>query len=377
MAGEKTIIKTAFPGLQAAAGVKPDEMEVIGGDAAPAIVNNSPDAAPVIPTPVAGAATPDAPIIETPAKEKLNLEDFSEEEINQFLEKKSNGKIKSLDDLNPPAQKTKEQIEADALKRKQDALSWALDTGKLQKDAYDSAVILKSQPDRDLALAAFTESVKLEDDKITDQDAEEMFKDLYHEGADTDSFLFKRGQREISKLAESVRKEKVSVLDEIEPDFDQYMQSQDQYKGFKKQVKKIYDEMPKTIEFDIPHMNLDKSEGSFKVSAEVDKKTLDAIAQSISSERSFVIRNLDGDNKIDDKALAKEFNDHLKAKLFDTIVPQMLKEHGENVEQKLLAQLGNKRNQTSDLNPGIQTTIAPASPKQNVYPGLREAMQRN
>jgi hypothetical protein len=306
---------------------------------------------------------------------KFNLKDLEampEEERNELLSTLTGGKFKSLEELTPAKVKTQAELDEEASNLRRDSLAWALENGRIKQDEYESAVILKSKSPRELALAAFGESVRAENKDITDPEIEELFKDTYHEGQKEDSLLYKQGQRAIKELAEAVRKNKIGVLDEIEPEYKQVVEAQQQFKGFKKQVKGVVDQLPKSFEFSFDHPNVDgATSNTFKMNVPVDQKVIDKVIAEMTSERSFSIRNLEANGKFDEKKLGEEFQYHLKARMFDDVLKAALTQNAKDVEKHLLVQLGNKRNEGASLNNGQQNTGGQNATTNN-YEGLHQ-----
>lgn len=368
-------VKTAFPGLQQASGVKPENMEV---------VKPSPEGAQA----AASAPKPEPAKTETKAeapaeKQKINLDELSDEDVNAILAKRSKGKINSIDDLdslvNPVKPKSTEEIEAEKQKRKTDALAWAFENGKLKKDEYEKAIVEKSKTDRELALAVFTANLQSEDKNVTIEEAEEIFRDAYHEDAEADSKLFKVGQKEMKNLAESYRKEKFSALDQVEPDYDNFTQTQDQYKSYKGVVKKAIAELPTELTFGVPYKDLNGVESTIDCKIAVDPKVIAKLTADYTDQKAFLMRNMSAEGKFDEADMRKELEYHMKAMTFDKAIPELLKAHGEEVEKRLMVELGNKKNGAQPLNNGQQNTAGSGAVKTNTYPGLHQHMdkQRN
>ena len=378
-------IQTKFPGLHSAMGVKPGQMEVLGTGAEGEGENTNTDSQNSGGEQNNGGtennggtgAGQQQQQQQPNSKNALDLDALSDDERSELLAKLTKGKIKSLDEIqDPPKQKTKEELEQEASQRRQEALAWAFDSGKLKREDYEDAIVLKSKSDRELALAAFTASLQAEDKDITPEEAAELFKDVYHEGQKEDSPLYKAGQREIKKLAEAFRNEKIGVLDEIEPEYESFTQTQSQYKDFRKKVKAIAETQPKVLDFAIPYKSADGAEESLTYSIPVDQKVLDKIVNEVTAEQSFAVRNIASDGKIDEKALATEISYHVKARLFDTAIPQLLQEHTKKVEEKLMVVLGNKRLQGPSLANGQQNTSS-GGQQTNSYPGLKAWSAKN
>lgn len=353
-------IKTAFPGLHAANGVKPEDMEIVAPGQAAATEAAKPPATPTDPPPAE-------------AKPKFNLDDLSEEERDDMVKKLTG---KSLSELNPPKEKTKEEIALEAEKVKADALAWALGGGKIKKDVYDRVAADRNKSDRELALKAFTGSLMAEDKDMTEEEAEEIFKDTYHETQETDSRLYGIGQKEIKKLADSYRKETFSAVDNIEAEYMDVVNFDSQYKGYKAHIKTVAGELPKEFSFEVNHKDVDGNVSPLSYKIPLDDKVIAKLTAEFGSESQFSIRNVTSNGKIDIKAIAKEMNDRAKSLMFDTIIPQLLENHGNEVEKRMIAIMGNKRNPGQTLNNGQQNTSDPNAPKVNSYPSLRLAAEK-
>lgn len=328
----------------------------------------TPTAAPVVDknTPAPQAAAP----TEAPVKTPIDISEMSADEIDAMLEKITAGKVKSLAEINKPEPKSAEEIKKEAEQRESEAIGWAIDNKKLTKTQYEEAVIGKSKTDRDLALVQFTKEVCAEDKDITAEEAEEMFRDAYHE-SDPESKLYKVGQKEIKKFADAYRKENFGILDNIQDEYGQFAQLQDQFKGYKTNVKKLVGELPKELEFTLPYQYLDGDKSDITYKIPVDEKVIAKLLADASSEGAFVNENVGG--KIDEKQFSKKLMHNLKAAMYDIVIPKLLEEHTKEVEKRMEVVLGNKRMPGAQMNNGAQNTRKPEQ-KQNTYSALERAM---
>lgn len=335
----------------------------------------------------------DAPAVETPAaqaepketavraatlpaeKEKINIDDLTDDEVNALIEKRTGGKVKSLAELNKPEPKTAAELELEKEQKKSDALSWGIENKKLTRDQYDAAIIGKSKTDREIALNLFTAEMQADDKDITLEEAEEMFNDAYHQD-DPESKLYKVGQKEIAKLANNYRKENFGILDTVEADYDTFSQTQDQYKGYRNTVKEVAAELPTEMEIRQPYKYLDGKEEDIVYKIALDEKAVNKLIADASSEDSFLAENFFSNGKMDKKLLLKKLTHNLKAIAYDTVVAELLKQNTKEVETRMEVVLGNKRNGAPPLNNGAQN-IKSAPIKQNTYSSLEAAMKRN
>lgn len=326
----------------------------------------------VVVTPEA-TAKPEEKKEETPAekKEVINIDNLTDDEINNLIEKRTGKKV-SLADLTKPEQKTPEEIEKAAQKRNSDALAWAIESGEITKEQYDAAIVGKSKTDRDIALALFTADALADDKDLTPEECEEMFKDAYHETDDTTK-LYKVGQKEIKKLADAYREKNFGVLDEIGPKYDETVQTQDRFKAYKSTVKKVADEMPKEIEVKQMYKYLDGKEEEITYKIPVNEKVLASLVKDASSLSSFQSENFFNEGKFDEKQQAKKLSYHLKAQSFDEVIAEVIKQTTKEVETRMEVVLGNKRNGAPELNNGRQE-INRKPNKTNTYSSLEQHM---
>lgn len=301
----------------------------------------------------------------------LNIDDLTDDQINALIEKKTGGKVKTLAELNEPPAKTKEELEKEKETRKADALTWAFDNKKIKKEDYDNAIIGKSKSDRDIALSVFTTEAQAENKDLTTEEAEELFKDAYHE-IDPESNLYKIGQKEIKKLADATRKEKFNIPD-YEAEFDEFTELNNNFKAYKATVKKVAADISKEFEIKQPYQYLDGAKEDIIYKIPMDEKLFNKILADATTEVEFLNRNSNG--KIDEKQLAKEIQHHMKAVMFDQAIQNLLDQNTKEVEKRIEVVLGNKRNSAPALNNGRQN-LQTAAPKANDYSALDDAMSK-
>jgi hypothetical protein len=366
-----------YPGLHAFNGTKPVVKAV---EPAPAVSNNDNNTPP---EPI--EATPAPAVEQTPApvavqnqvtdKPKIDIDSLSQDEVGELLKKLTGGKISSLDELNPPAAKSQEEIEAESKRRKAEALSWAFENGKVSRENYEKAIVEKAKPNRDIALQLFAAQLLADDSKLKPAEIEEIFKDAFHEDAEEGSRLFKLGQKQINDIAEAYKKSEYGVLDSIDSDYDSYTSTVNQFKGYKKAVKATVDALPNEVTFDAPIRNVDGTDGVIKITIPVDEKLKHSLVNDYSKEGVFAAFS-STDPKAIEKGLQAELSYHFKARMYDKLMKDGFDAYGKSLTEQLIVQLGNKRNPNQpELNNGVQEAYKGASKqKQNSYPGLYAAM---
>lgn len=340
----------------------------------PAVTN----VAPVVVPPAEQAPAPPPSVEQAPEKNpeettaELDIDKLTDDQINALIEKKTGKKIK-LEDLSkpePPAAKTKEEIEADEAKIKKDALAWAIDNGKIKKDKYDASIVGNSKTDREIALSIFSAETKADDKDISDEEIEEMFRDAYHE-SDPESKLFKKGQDQIATIARNYRKENYTLPD-YETEYRDFVKLNDNFKSYKATVKKVAAELPKELTFTQPYKYLDGPEENITYTIPVDEKLLGKIISDATSEAEFLNRGADG--KVDEKQLEKTILHNVRAVMFESAITKMLADNTREVEKRMEVVLGNKRNGAPELNAGKQNLAPRQTAKPHDYTMLEKAM---
>lgn len=374
---EQPKIKTAFPGLHMANGVTMDQLDVVtnsGDTVQQAAQNDNPGQ-----SSDAAATQNNAPDVAQQSQSSATSQsstadvDMSDEDFNKILAKRTGGKFNSVADLTPTAQPTPQEVEAAKNKKKTDAHLWAIETGFTTKEKYDQAVKDSTRGDRDIALSLFTAGLKEEDKNITAEEATEIFADTFHEGAEENSRLKKTGEDQIRKIAAQYRKENSSILDEIEPAFDQVVQTQTQYQGYKSKVKEIVEKIPKTIPIEVAYTDVDGNAITLTHEFVVEDSVIKKVLDEVRSQSSFTIKNVTSNGKITDKEVEADILNRIKAATYDTAIKSMYEAGLKKGEERAVVIMGNKRNQQQTLNDGQQQLNRPAAAL-NEYSGLKKAM---
>ncbi len=371
---EAVKIKTSTPGIHLANGKTMDDLEIIPNPAnegkqlpkptlqagaQPAVTDVQPNASEQQPKDAQPAAATDPEI--------------SDDEFNKILAKKSGGKYKSLEELNPPAQPTAEEVEAQKNQRKTAAHLWAIESGKTTKEKYDQAIKESGRTDRDIALSVFTKSLKEDDKNITTEEAEEIFNDTFHQDKEEDSRLRKNGDNQIKKMADAYRKENISFLDEIEPEYDQVVATQNQYQAYKGRIKELGEKIPKVMSIEMPYENVDGTKVTLTQTFDVDDTVIKKVLDEVRGQNFFTVKNVTTNGKITDKELDAEITSRIKAATYDAAIKSMYAAGLKKGEELAVVIMGNKRNQQQTLNDGVQAIAQPAG-KPNEYTGLKKAM---
>lgn len=364
--GQKTVSK--FPGLNLAIANAGDTPEVTIETPLPE-PKPTPAAAPAEPV-VEAPVVPETPI-ETPvASKKIDFSAMSDEEKDEALAELTGGKIKKRADLTPEVPKTPEQLVAEKEQRKNDALAWALENKVITKSDYDKKNKDLSKTDREIALSIFTSNLQADDKDLSADECEEIFNETYHQSEDASERLQKLGQKEIANLANAFRKE--NSLPDFETKYEETVQTQNQYKAYKGQVKEVAAELPKELKFDM-QFEIDGKPETFNYSIPVDEKTIGKIISDYSTGEEFSVRNIKSDGKIDRKGLLTEMQDVIKARMFDTVVSDLLKNNAKDVAKAVLAKVKNIPTQSITLANGKQELPA-TNGKPHVRSGLQSAI---
>lgn len=155
-------------------------------------------------------------------EKKVEVAEMSDSDLLAMVAKRSGREIKSWDELKPlPAPEDKKKIE-DA--RDADKLSYGLQKGLFNKNTYES-FIADSKDRIGLVYRAELEDAK-KDDPTWDEEKEKEFKDEFDEKfgltLDPTSPMYKRGQKRLAVISDSILKSTYAPIYNLDNEFDKY-----------------------------------------------------------------------------------------------------------------------------------------------------------
>lgn len=158
--------------------------------------------------------------VEEPPKTEVKA-DLTDAEILAMLEKRGI-KVNSFDDLKKP--ETPEEIAARAEKRKNDALAWGLQNGKVKKEDYDTFQKLNTNKYQVL-FDDFAAIAKEQDPAATDEDIQNNFQEY-----------IQNNKKFLEELADSRIKNKFSPIFNLENEYTKFEESENSKSNLKRQV---------------------------------------------------------------------------------------------------------------------------------------------
>lgn len=279
------------------------------------------------------------------APTRPNLDDVSDEEFLALYEKRTGTKAKSIDDLKPAPKKpsAEEQLKLDE-QEANESLEWGIASGKVNKKDYETAVVAKAKEKREIALSLFTQELQSEDNEISADECEERFREYYGEDADDDSWRRKKGLKEMNAVADS-HLAQFSAFDKLTDEYREFKTNSQRQKEYNKQIKTLTDSLPKTLTFKVPYEGVDGQNVDLDYEVPVDGKITTQLAKEF--EKLGTGNSALWDSK--PETISAELNYHLKARMMDSVLPQLLKSHAERVEMDIMAKLKNARAPQSQL----------------------------
>lgn len=322
-------------------------------------------------TPAEAAApqAPSTPAVTPPAEP-------TDDEILAIFNKRNGTEFKSLDEIVPKKAKSKEEAAAEEEKFRADALEWALGTGKLGRDKYEKSIIDKSRTPREIALAAFTANLREEDKDITNEEAEEIFKDTYHEDKEVDNpRLYRLGQKRMADEAAQYLKANYGDVDGLEDSFREYIDGSEKFKSFNKQVKTFFGAVPTDNSLEVEYTHANGKTEKLKIDYKVSEEDVKAIQKQFANEEMFFALGADK-GEVSEKTMNDAFKFHLKARVFDKALADVAVRSADLAAVETMAYLkGIKVDQPGSL-PG-SSTVSTAAPKEPPkYPLRDEAMKK-
>jgi hypothetical protein len=166
--------------------------------------NNPPSPDPEKPNP----PQPPAP----PAPADLDLDD---KQLLAVLNKKGI-KATSLEDLLPKPDPTLQAERREAAK-----LSYSLDKGLFSTKEHENFIREKNNP-KDLVFAQYYEEARADDPELTDEDIRAEFEEKYGLSADPGTRKYKRGEKEISLLADKILRDRYNKIFQADQKYAEY-----------------------------------------------------------------------------------------------------------------------------------------------------------
>lgn len=238
--------------------------------------------------------------------------------------------MKSLEDFTPKAVKTKEELAEEEERQNTAAITWALTSGKVKREDYDTAIREKDKSNRDLALALFTEELKVEMPKITGDEAEEMFKEYFMEDAEEGNTQRKLRLNEMNKTANAYRKEKYGFIDNISPDYKQHLTTEENKKLIGQKMADVFDTFAPEIELKSTYTPAGAADGEtseLSFAYKIDDAELKSIKKDTKEKLVNMLTKLNVDPAtITDESIKEEFNSVVRARYFDKIVAHAVTE---------------------------------------------------
>lgn len=244
----------------------------------------------------------------------------------------------SIEQIKPaPPKPTKEEIEAAAAQKRQEALSWAIAEGKLKQEDIEKAVLAKSKTTRDIAFELYAADLRNEDPDISEEDIKSSFEDYYHEDKDEKSPLRRAALKRMERLAESYRAENTSAYESVEGEYDKTLTSRAQYESYATNIKSVAKELPKAITIDVPYKSADGSTIEYKYEVPVDEKVMEKIRKDFLNENTF--KFLGAEVKPED--VRDEMLTAIRGKMLPSIIAEVVRQDRENVTKEILARMKN------------------------------------
>lgn len=184
----------------------------------------------------------------------VNFDDMSEEDIIKVLNKRTGKTFSSLTDLTKePESKilTAEEQEQENEKRQADALKFGLDNKLFAKKDYDQFQVFKTIPKVDVVMEAFVKEEMAADKELSKEDAEERFKELYHQFDDETSFKYKKGLQQIEQQYEQIKNARFKNIVNVEDVYKGVEKNMANAKVYHQKLTETFNSIDKNLSFEI------------------------------------------------------------------------------------------------------------------------------
>lgn len=320
-------------------------------------------------------ATPAADVTEPTPAPASPAEEMTEAQVLKAFNKMNGTSYKSMAEIVPPKVKTKEEIEQEEVKFKNDSLAWAFEAKNLDREKYEKSIVEKSKSARDIALAAFGANLLQEDSKLSPAEIEELFKDVYHEDKDADSRLYKLGQQRMKAEADAYLKSNYGDLDGIENEYRDHLTGAERYRAYGKEVKNFFNQAPVNdkVSFEYTHANGKKE--SINIDYEVTDADRKAVQKQFESDDMYFALGA-SEGTLNEKAMKVAYDRLMKAQIFDRVITDVAVSVADRTALETMAYLKGIKTDAPSSVPGVTRAAATESAAAPRYPMLAEAQKK-
>ena len=255
----------------------------------------------------------------TPAAPTFNIDDLTDDQINELIAKKTKGKVKTLAELNEeqPPVKTKAELEKEEEEERAQALAWSISQGKIKKEDYDKAITDQSKSKRDIALSILTSQWMENDKTLTPEDCQELFKDMFFEGEKDDTPKRKAAIKQMDSIADNYLKQYSDLsMDKIHEGYRTYKTSESNKSAISKKVDTVFDSIASELKLTSKIEDTD-----VEIPFSLDAAELKAIKKASKATilEQCAAKGIDP-SKLKDSEIQDVINYDIKAKYFDKAV---------------------------------------------------------
>ncbi len=208
--------------------------------------------------------------------------------------------IKSIDEL-------KEKVKPTPAKSKDQELSEALDYGirnqKLKMEDYNEAVKLAAIPPKELVYKKFAETLKDKNSKITDEQIQKKFNNIYGEEVETSEFdadgnpitQIKFDEEMLQSEAEKIIKSAWQPIKDVQKDYTDYTTKEQQSAAIRKEAEAIKPQIPNAVKW-----NFGESEFEYTIDDSFKEKIQNKVIENFIATRQYMIdKGIKSDEQFD------------------------------------------------------------------------------
>lgn len=222
-----------------------------------------------------------------PAPAPQDLSDLTDEQIIELLKKKGKN-ITSLDEIGvEPRVLTAEEIAAQQVQKKENALKKGLETGAFSTTDLGNFNIDNAKTPREIAFGLFAAEQLDLDAAVTADEISERFSEVYGEGQVDGHWLKEQGLKRMEYIKNAYIQNKYNAITGAEQAYDHIETVQKQTVNYKNSIENIFNTLPKTLEFELPVVNPKGETENKKYTFEFTPEELADAKKNFLTEASF------------------------------------------------------------------------------------------
>lgn len=284
-----------------------------------------------------------------PAKIEAEQKVISDEQMLKEFNTRMGTDYKSLDELKPAAKKlTKEEREAEEEKLQNDAVAYAVKEGIVKRKDLDDYAVESALTPREIALKLFTEKAKSLNKDLTDEQAEDKFKEYFMEFDEDDSINKMIRSEDMKGIASAYLNNKYGKVINLVDGYRQVQAAEQSHASYTAQVEKVSTGIPKEMSFELELPGFDGKQAKFKYGYTISDDILNGVKADLLSPASY---KAFGQSELGEEGLKRAYNTAVLNKVINSAMATVAKSYHDQLHAEDIAHRKNIPSDTNKITP--------------------------